>query len=55
MFYGPLGFNALIVVSAPGDESNIDHITAGAEFPLWRLVPNDNNIGQRNVVTVSNP
>jgi hypothetical protein len=45
----------LMVVSAPGDETNIDDITPGGTIPHWRLVPNDNNIGQRNVATVANP
>ena len=39
-------------VSASGDASNID---GGLTGPIqeWRLVPNDNNIGQRNVHPVS--
>jgi hypothetical protein len=41
-----------MIVSAPGDESNVDHIHAGSSIPEWRLVPNDNNIGQRNVAPV---
>lgn len=39
-----------MVVSATGDPSNIDNFTAGEIVEDWRLVPNDNNIGQRNVV-----
>jgi hypothetical protein len=39
----------LMVASAAGDPSNIDNFTAGDSIPDWRLVPNDNNIGQRNV------
>ncbi|WP_050602182.1 hypothetical protein [Ruegeria sp. 6PALISEP08] len=39
----------LIVVTADGDASNIDNFTAGETIPEWRLVPNDNNVGQRNV------
>ena len=35
-------------VSAKGDASNIDGAITGA-IPEWRLVPNDNNIAQRNV------
>ena len=35
-------------VSAKGDASNIDGGITGP-IPEWRLVPNDNNIGQRNV------
>ena len=38
-----------MVVSANGDASNISNLTAGDSMPEWRLVPNDNNIGQRNV------
>ena len=41
-----------MVVSADGDPSNVDNFTAGEVVEDWRLVPNDNNIGQRNVVTV---
>ena len=39
----------LMIVSATSDPSNIDNFTAGEVIPEWRLVPNDNNIGQRNV------
>ncbi|MCF3973956.1 hypothetical protein [Paracoccus salsus] len=39
----------LMVVSADGDPSNVDNFTAGETIPEWRLVPNDNNVGQRNV------
>lgn len=39
----------LMIVSATGDPSNVDNFTAGEVIPEWRLVPNDNNIGQRNV------
>jgi zinc metalloprotease ZmpB len=39
----------LMVVSALGDSSNIDNLTARASRPNAQLVPNDNNIGQRNV------
>jgi hypothetical protein len=42
-----------MVVSANGDPSNTDNIHAGDSIPEWRLVPNDNNIGQRNVFPVS--
>jgi zinc metalloprotease ZmpB len=41
------------VVSANGDPSNINNMTAGDAIPEWRLVPNDNNIGQRNVFPVA--
>lgn len=39
----------LMIVSATSDPSNIDNFTAGEVIPEWRLVPNDNNVGQRNV------
>lgn len=39
----------LMVASADGDVANIDNFTAGETIPEWRLVPNDNNIGQRNI------
>jgi hypothetical protein len=42
-----------MVVSAVGDPSNISNMTAGDSIPEWRLVPNDNNIGQRNVFPVA--
>ncbi len=38
----------LMVVSAAGDPSNVDNFTAADSIPNWRLVPNDNNIAQRN-------
>jgi hypothetical protein len=39
----------LMIVSAAGDPSNIDNFQPGDTIPEWRLVPHDNNIGQRNV------
>jgi zinc metalloprotease ZmpB len=42
----------LMIASAPGDPSNIDNFTLGETIEEWRLVPNDNNIGQRNVTVV---
>lgn len=42
----------LMIVSATGDPSNVDNFTAGEVVQDWRLVPNDNNIGQRNVTLV---
>ena len=42
----------LMVVSATGDPSNVDNFTAGEVVEDWRLVPNDNNVGQRNVTLV---
>lgn len=41
--------NLLMIVSATGDPSNVDNITAGEVVEEWRLVPNDNNIGLRKV------
>jgi zinc metalloprotease ZmpB len=38
-------------VSATGDPGNIDGRVTGP-IPEWRLVPHDNNIGQRNVAPV---
>jgi len=40
-------------VSAKGDAGNIDGHVVGP-IPEWRLVPHDNNIGQRNVHPVNN-
>ena len=34
---------------AKGDPSNISNMSAGDSIPEWRLVPYDNNIGQRNI------
>jgi hypothetical protein len=42
----------IMVVSADNDASNIDNFTSGETISDWRLVPNDNNIGQRNMVPV---
>jgi len=39
----------LMVTSADDDASNIEPFDANDSIPTWRLVPNDNNIGQRNV------
>lgn len=41
-----------MIVTATGDDSNASHIAAGDAIPEWRLVPHDNNIGQRNVAPV---
>lgn len=41
-----------MVVSATGDASNVNNIAPGDSIPEWRLVPHDNNIGQRNVAPV---
>ncbi len=40
----------LMVVSADDDPSNVDNFTVGEVIPDWRLVPNDNNVAQRNVL-----
>src|SRR5437867_10332280 len=42
----------LMIVSATGDPSNVDNFTAGEYVEDWRLVPNDNNVAQRNVTLV---
>lgn len=39
----------LMIVSATGDSSNVDTLMPGEVLEDWRLVPNDNNVGQRNV------
>ena len=44
-----------MVVSAAGDPSNIDNYTAADAIPNWRLVPNDNNIAQRNTSVATKP
>ena len=47
------GYDSIIMmVSADNDASNIDNFTMGETIPDWRLVPNDNNIGQRNMFPV---
>jgi zinc metalloprotease ZmpB len=43
----------MMIASASGDPSNVSQFTAGETIPEWRLVPNDNNIGQRNVQPVA--
>ena len=42
----------LMIASAEGDPSNVDNFTAGESIEEWRLVPHDNNVGQRNVQLV---
>jgi hypothetical protein len=42
----------LMIASVAGDPSNVDNLSAGETLAEWRLVPNDNNIGQRNVQVV---
>ena len=43
----------IMIVSAAGDASNVDNIKPGDLIPDWRLIPNDNNIGQRNLAPVT--
>jgi hypothetical protein len=43
----------MMIASANGDPSNVDQFTAGENIAEWRLVPNDNNIGQRNVQPIA--
>ncbi len=42
----------MMIVSTAEDPSNVDNFTAGETIAAWRLVPNDNNVGQRNVQPV---
>lgn len=42
----------LMIVSSADDPSNVDGLANAASIPHWRLVPNDNNIGQRNITPV---
>ena len=42
----------LMIVSATGDVSNDEHIIGDALIEDSRLVPNDNNIAQRHVVSI---
>jgi hypothetical protein len=42
----------VMIVSADGDPSNVGNLTMGGVIEDWRLVPNDNNVAQRNVVLV---
>jgi hypothetical protein len=39
----------LAIVTADGDPSNIDNLEPGQTIQEWRLIPHDNNVGQRNV------
>jgi hypothetical protein len=49
-----LGHECLFMVaSATGDPSNVNNLSAGESIPEWRLCPNDNNIGWRNVFPVA--
>lgn len=40
----------MMIVTADSDPSNVCTLAAGELLADWRLVPNDNNFGQRNVV-----
>jgi hypothetical protein len=42
----------LMIAETAGDPSNINQFTAGESIQEWRLVPHDNNVGQRNVTIV---
>jgi hypothetical protein len=42
----------LMIASVSGDPSNVDNFIPGETIAEWRLVPNDNNVGQRNVQLV---
>ncbi len=42
----------LMIASVAGDLSNVANFTGSETIQEWRLVPNDNNIGQRNVTVV---
>jgi hypothetical protein len=42
----------LMIASVPEDLSNIDNLTGTETIQEWRLVPHDNNVGQRNVNVV---
>jgi hypothetical protein len=42
----------LMIASVAGDPSNIDNFTGTESIQEWRLVPHDNNVGQRNVTVL---
>ncbi|MGQ0541661.1 MAG: hypothetical protein ACT4O9_07415 [Blastocatellia bacterium] len=42
----------LMIASVAGDPSNVDNFTGTESIQEWRLVPHDNNVGQRNVTVV---
>lgn len=42
----------LAIVEADGDPSNVNNLEPAQTIQEWRLVPHDNNIGQRNVPLV---
>lgn len=39
----------LMIASSAGDPSNVSAFAPGESIAEWRLVPHDNNVGQRNV------
>ena len=39
----------MMIVSAEGDPGNADKFNPAEEIEDWRLIPNDNNIGLRDV------
>ncbi|MBS1910446.1 MAG: hypothetical protein JST22_00545 [Bacteroidetes bacterium] len=43
----------LAYVKSDGDPTNAETIFGGGPIPEWRLVPHDNNIGQRNLNAVA--
>lgn len=43
---------ALMIASTEGDPSNVVQFTGSESIEEWRLVPHDNNTGQRNVTLV---
>jgi hypothetical protein len=50
---GPSGRVCLLMVAdAEGDPSNLVHFSSGETIEDWRLTPNDNNIGQRQMKPV---
>ena len=42
----------LMIASVAGDTSNVDNFTGTESVQEWRLVPHDNNVGQRNVTVL---
>lgn len=43
----------LMIVTAAGDPSSIGNLSPGEAIPDWRLIPHDNNIGQRNMFPIA--
>jgi hypothetical protein len=42
----------LMIATTAGDPSNVDNFTGAESVQEWRLVPHDNNVGQRNVTVM---